>query len=122
MLTRMQMHVDIAKVGVRESLTRNTTVVGEDTDLLILLLYYIYSTSNTDFKHLFRSDTMKNKKQNKIHDILKYRGILDHELFCHLLFVHAFTGCDTTSAFYEKELHLINLRNPLHSKILPTHL
>ena len=80
--------MDIAKVGVHELLTKNTTVIGEDTDLLVLLLYY--STSDTEYNLFFRSDITKSKKENVAHDILKYRSILGHELCSQLLFVYTF--------------------------------
>ena len=52
--------MDIAKVGVHESLTKITTIIAEDTDLLVLLLYY--STSDTKYNLFFRSDITKSKK------------------------------------------------------------
>jgi 5'-3' exonuclease len=90
--------VDIAKVGVSESLKKNTTVIGEDTDLLVLLLYY--STTDTRYNLYFRSDITRRRRENLTHDIIKYRKTLGHEFCSNLLFVHSFTGSDTTSAFY----------------------
>ena len=90
--------LDIAKIGVKESLNQNTAVIGEDTDLLILLLYY--STMSTPYKLYFRSDiNNKNKRICQVHDIIKYKEVLGNYI-CEKLFVYSFTGCDTTSSFY----------------------
>ena len=48
--------VDIVKAAVTMCISCSTTLVGEDTDLLILLLYY-YNVNNRDL--YFRSDKGK---------------------------------------------------------------
>ena len=47
----------------------------------------------------FRSDKQNKKKENIVHDIYHYRRIMGEELCSNLLFIHAFSGCDTTSQF-----------------------
>ena len=49
---------DIALISVHESPTKNVTVVGENTDLLVLMLYFSWQPSC--FKLLFRRKTLKN--------------------------------------------------------------
>ena len=88
--------VDIAKTACKMAASRNVTVVGEDSDLLILLLYFsVYRISS--YKLVFKSD-VHNTAQ---HDIYRYLEILGKDLCIHLLFVHAFSGCDTTSSFFD---------------------
>ena len=87
----------IAKTAVEESLTKNVTLIGEDTDLLVLLLYYCVEKS--DFNLYFRTDKENKKKDNIIRDIYHYRTVLATQLCSDLLFIHAFSGCDTTSSF-----------------------
>ena len=90
--------VDIVLAAIKESHYQNVTVVGEDTDLLILLLYY-YS-KQSDFQLLFQSD-----KHAKIEGVIKHNinfdsNMLGPDLCRALLFLHCFIGCDTTSGFY----------------------
>ena len=71
------------------------TVIGEDIDLLILLLYFCKKPS--DYKLFFRSD--RGKKESTIHDIYDYRAKLGDNICNSILFIHGFSGCDTTSQF-----------------------
>ena len=67
------------------------TVVGEDTDLLVLMLYH-------DFKLYFRSE--KESKKNpapRTFDIFLCQEVLGRQICNTLLFLHAYTGCDSTS-------------------------
>ena len=88
--------VDIAVRACQDATLSNVTVVGEDSDLLVLLIYYstIY---RSQFKLLFKSDV--NSKYDE-HDIYLYRDALGETLSAQLLFIHAFSGCDTTSSFF----------------------
>jgi 5'-3' exonuclease len=68
-----------------------TAVVGEDTDLLILLAHHTRTDSHDVF---FYSDKQaKNMKLWSMKQLTTALGDLRHLL----LFLHAFTGCDTTS-------------------------
>ena len=49
--------VDIAKAAVTMSAFKSTTLVGEDTDLIVLLLYHVVVTNCTEL--YFRSDKAK---------------------------------------------------------------
>ena len=48
--------VDIVKAAVDVSLLHTTTLIGEDTDLLVLLLYYVQGDSKGLY---FRSDKVE---------------------------------------------------------------
>jgi len=86
--------VDIVKAAVESSRRRSTTLIGEDTDLLVLLLHYAYPGAEELY---YRSD----KTQTiKVYDINRIKAILGQDLCSQLLFIHAFTGCDTTSRIF----------------------
>ena len=87
--------VDIVLAAIKESHYQDVTVVGEDTDLLILMLYYYLNQS--DFQLLFQSDKHAKTKDVIKHNINFYSNMLEPDLRRALLFLHSFTGCDTTS-------------------------
>ena len=85
---------DIVKAAVKMSASKSTTLIGEDTDLLVLLLYYIELTNCTEL--YFRSD----KAKANVYNIKVIRQILGEAACKDLLFLHAFTGCDSTSRVF----------------------
>ena len=85
--------VDIVKAAVAMSYKKSTTLIGEDTDLLILLLYH----GKIDSKELFfRSD----KRNSHMYNIKTLKAYLGNDVCTSLLFAHAFSGCDTTSRIF----------------------
>ena len=89
--------VDIVKAAVERSHHCTTTLVGEDTDLLILLLHY----SRTDNEVIyFRSDANKQLKERKVYNITLLKETLGKDLCDELLFIHAYSGCDSTSRIF----------------------
>ena len=89
--------VEIVKAAVENSRHHTTTLIGEDTDLLILLLHY----ANLNDKDLyFRSDKFKSEKCAKVFHINKIKEILGNDICTQLLFIHAMTGCDRTSRIF----------------------
>ena len=82
--------VDIVKLAVQSSLECPVTLIGEDTDLLVLLLYHV----DVNSKPLYFKSSKKSNEM-KINNILHYKTILGSEIYPKLLFQHAFTGCDT---------------------------
>ena len=89
--------VEIVKAAVSTSLLHTTTLIGEDTDLLILLLYYVQPACKSLY---FRSDKCRGDGSVKVYSINRMREVLGNELCSHLLFIHAVTGCDTTSRIF----------------------
>ena len=89
--------VEIAKSGVESSHHHTTTLIGEDTDLLILLLHYAKPGSKDLY---FRSDKLKSEKCAKVFHINKMKEILGKDICTQLLFIHAMTGCDSTSRIF----------------------
>ena len=90
--------VDVAVIACNESMSNNVIVVGEDSDLLVLLLYYS-TFYDSAFNLTFKSDLTKSKYP-KGHNIFRYRDVLGPNASDQLLFVHGFSGCDTTSSFF----------------------
>ena len=78
-----------------ETATRvNTVLVGDDTDLLILLCYH----ASVDCRSIyFRPEPKKGTKKPRVWDITFVKKQLGPELCTHILFLHAVLGCDTTS-------------------------
>ena len=87
---------DIVRIAIQSFVDYCTTVIGEDTDLLILLLYH----ADVNSKPLYFQSS-KRSGNKIIHDIISYKKILGNDICSDLLFLHAFTGCDSTSSIYE---------------------
>jgi hypothetical protein len=86
---------DAYVVIVREAIELTTAhdcsvrVVADDTDVLILLLY-----------HVRRSSKVYMETKNNTISISIAQDVLGRELCMCILFAHAMSGCDTTSALY----------------------
>jgi hypothetical protein len=66
------------------------TVVGDDTDLMVLLLHHIQTTHQNIFM----------QTSNKTINVKTLHAHLEPDLIGSLLFIHAITGCDTVSRPY----------------------
>ena len=71
-------------------------IIGEDTDLLVLLVALTDSTTN-----IFMMKPGKDTKQDKVYSANKLREGLG-ECSRQLLFLHAMSGCDSTSFPYRQ--------------------
>lgn len=87
----------IAKTAVSSAIQRATTVIGEDTDLLVLLCFHADLHS---FPVLLQSDKKQTSKKVHIWDIQWIQRSLGPEICSLLPFVHAVGGCDTTSRMF----------------------
>ncbi|GFU87894.1 uncharacterized protein TNCV_964501 [Trichonephila clavipes] len=76
--------------------TNNVVIVSEDIDVLVILTALV----NEDRETYFLKPS-KGKVQQKVFSSRSLKETLPK---CkeHILFLHAFTGCDTTSAFFNK--------------------
>ena len=74
---------------------RETRVNADDTDDFVLLLFH---WSKETAPILFHSE-----KPENIWSVSLASGRIQEELSSHLLFLHAWTGCDTTSVVYDVE-------------------
>jgi len=84
--------VHVVKAAVTMCISCSITI-GEDTDLLILLLYY-YNINSRDL--YFRSD----KGKTTVYNIRGLKQLLGEDVCTDLLFAHASTGSDTTSRIF----------------------
>ena len=72
--------------------TQAAVLVGDDTDLLILLLYH---AGNLGHKIYFAPEPKKNTK-SYVWDISEIQMKLGPYLCNQMLYIHAMLGCDTT--------------------------
>ena len=86
----------IVKVALERARHCHTVVLGEDTDLLMLLLFHLTS------QHwpVFFGSSRSGPNQARIWDIEKVQHELGSNICQQLLVLHAISGCDTTSALY----------------------
>ena len=87
----------IVQKAVESASLMDTALVGEDTDLLILLCYHASLDSHNIF---LRPEPKKTAKKPKVWYIQDVKEQLGPELCKNILFLHAVLGCDTTSQLY----------------------
>ena len=86
----------IVKTALDSATAHKTTVVGEDTDLLVLLLHHAKPSTKSIFFQSSKSGGMKKKVWN----IQWLARVLGPEVCFLLPFVHAVNSCDTTSGLF----------------------
>jgi len=87
----------IVKTAVESAQTNTTVLVGDNTDLLVLLCYHA-SEDGCDF--YFRPEPKANTRGARVWHMKKVKDQLGREVCRNLLFLHAMTGCDTTLHLY----------------------
>ncbi|CAC5394802.1 unnamed protein product [Mytilus coruscus] len=87
----------IVQTAVTKSHAEEVVVFGEETDSLVLLCHHAKQNPNTIY---FTSDKQATTKAHKIWDISKTKLVIGQELCYQLPFIHAMTGCDTTSRLF----------------------
>ena len=83
----------IVQKAVESASSMETVLVGDDTDLLVLLIHHVPLESKDIF---FASERKKNSK-GRVWNIKKVKAGLGPLLCKHILFSHTVLGCDTTS-------------------------
>ena len=99
----------IVTTAVKYAADTAVTVIGDDTDLLVLLCYHV----NNSCKHVVLKQTQyQNTKKKYIWHIQDTQTNLGSETCSNLLFLHAILGCDTTSRIFSlgKSLSLKKFR------------
>ena len=88
----------IVKTAVDSAVTHPTALVGDDTDLLVLLCYH----TKVDGSDLyFRPPEPKaNARASRVWKMLKVKAELGPAVCRNMLFLYAILGCDTTSRPY----------------------
>lgn len=86
----------IVQTAVTVAVKQRTVLVGDDTDLLILLLHYyrqgeLYSMSEP------KSSSLQSRR---FLNIGHARDVLSDDVSSNILFAHAILGCDTTSRVF----------------------
>lgn len=82
----------IVQTAMKSAINVDTVVVGEDTDLFILLLHH----AKADDNNIYFTGEPKNGKSRKVWNIKIIKQSL-WEIICNrILFWHAILGCDTT--------------------------
>ena len=87
----------IVQKSVESAIMSTTILVGDDTDLLILLCYHSSLHSHRVF---FRPEPKKSTKKPCVWNIQVVKEQLGPEICTHMLFLHVILGCDTTSHLY----------------------
>lgn len=84
----------IVNTAIKEASSHDSVeIVGEDIDLLVLLAGLAQDKNNIFFRKPAKGNTPK--KLYSPHSFKHDKSVLEH-----ILFIHAFSGCDTTSSFY----------------------
>ena len=89
--------MDIVKMAVETSLQHTTTLIGEYTDLLVLLVNY---PQGEVMNLYFRSDKPKADGTIEVCHINRIQKVLGHEMCSQLMLIHAMTGSDKTSRIF----------------------
>ena len=104
----------IVETIVQSAMSCETTLVSDDTDLLVLLCFHVKEDScEVFFKPEVRSGTKKSPRCWNIKHVQRVLG----RAFCNdMLFAHAILGCDTTSLRFSmgKGLALKHIRSCEH--------
>ena len=87
----------IAQTAVQSAAMKNTVLVADDTDLVILLCYY---TDPEGFDLFTQCSTRGTTKKNRIRYIKVTQSELGADICNNIVFIHAILGCDTTSRLY----------------------
>ena len=88
----------IVKQAIESALTKETILVGEDTDLLILLIYFADLKGH---KIYLKSETKQySKRKMTLLDIQLIKKSLGLLVCTNILFIHSIARCDTTSALF----------------------
>ena len=87
----------IVQMAIQSTKSTTAVLVGDDTDLLVLLCHH----ADRSTRDLFLIPQPKQKSMTrKIWDIKKIKAVLGPETCAYILFVHAILGCDTTSGIH----------------------
>ena len=93
------LHADvlIVQTGLQWTIKCATTIIGEDTDILVLLCFHWELAS---FPIYFQSEIKRSSKHISVWNINGIKTDLGPSVCEVLPFVHAILGCDTTSRIF----------------------
>ena len=87
----------IVQTAIQSSRSITTVLVGDDTDLLVLLYHHAEMNANELF---FKPEPKQRSKTRKIWNIKRTKTSLGANVCANILFVHAILGCDTISRIH----------------------
>ena len=87
----------IVRTAVQCAESKDSVLVGKDTDLLVLLCYY---TDQSAYDLIMHSQAKSSICLRKVWNIKYMKGHLGCDVCESILFIHAIGGCDTTSRLY----------------------
>ena len=87
----------IIQTAIQSSRSITTVLVGDDTDLLVLLCHHAEMNANELF---FKPEPKQRSKTRKTWNIKRTKTSLGANVCANILFVHAILGCDTTSRIH----------------------
>ena len=77
---------------------KETVLIGDDTDLLVLLLHHAKMDAHEVF---LKSEPKKSAQQKKYGAFIRQsKQLLGPDVCDHILFIHAILGCDVTSRLF----------------------
>lgn len=86
----------IVQTSIESAKTVNTVLVGDDTDLLVLLCFHA-DISQTSKDIFFIPKAKQKAGSRRVWNIKKTKRALGKEICNQILFLHAILGCNTTS-------------------------
>ena len=87
----------IVLTAVASAMRNETVLIGDDIDLLVLLLHHAEMDAHEVF---LKSEPTKSAQQNKIGCIRQSKQLLGPDVWDHILVIHAILGCDVTSRLF----------------------
>ena len=84
----------IADAAIESAKSISTVLVGDDTEILVLLCYHADINSSDIF---FRPELKADSTKHRVWDIMKTKATLDENVCSHILFIQTILGCDSTS-------------------------
>ena len=91
-------NVQVSQTAIDSAASNETVLVGDDTDLLILLCC---NSKSTNCELYFRPEPKSNSQRAaRCWNIKQVQRVLGDQICDNLLFTHALLGCDTTSRVF----------------------
>ncbi|KAK3743952.1 hypothetical protein QZH41_002713 [Actinostola sp. cb2023] len=87
----------IVQTAVRLARFNETVLVGDDTDLLVLLCYHVEVDSHDLF---FKPEPKPRSQIRRVWNLKRTKSALGASVCKNILFLHAILGCDTTSRLH----------------------
>jgi len=107
----------IVKKAIQFARTKEVTVVANDTDVLVLLVYHF----EPSLKNVFLHNEVSTKRASRT-TVLSIRDIwcaIGNKAARQLLVMHALSGCDTTSCLYRHSKGSVWRKITSYDKTLP---